>query len=78
MHGPSPAAFDSADSVPASYLDQRKVDRAVAQVARQVIARLARLDFAKAEYLLVELGGFFEILYFQCQMHDAVHAASFK
>src|SRR6185436_13606128 len=59
-------------------LDQREVDRAVAQVARQVIARLARLDFAEAEYLLVELGGFFEILHFQCQMHDAVHAASFR
>ena len=78
MHGPSPAAFDSADWVPSSYLISVKSMRAVGQVARQVIARLARFDFTETEDLLIELGGLLEIFDFQREMDDAVHVNTLR
>src|ERR1044071_6321521 len=41
-----------------------EVERTIGEMARQVIARLARLDFTKSEHRLIELGGFLQILDF--------------
>jgi hypothetical protein len=55
---------------------QREIEHSVCEMTRDVVARLARLDFPEAEYLLVELGGLLEIFDLQRQMHDAVHGFS--
>ena len=57
-------------------LNQREVNRTVGQMAREMIARLARFHFAKAEHLLIKFGGFFEVFNFKGEMHDTVHGCS--
>ena len=56
-------------------LDEREIDRAVGEVPGKVVARLARLDFAETEDLLIELGSLLQVVDFQCEMDDAVHVS---
>src|SRR5688572_14653339 len=57
-------------------LDERDVERAVAQVARGVVAHLRGVHLLEAEHLPVELGGALEVLDLEREVHDAVHGVS--
>ena len=59
-------------------LDDGKVDRAVGEVARSVVANLFGLRFLESEDFLVELRGALEVVDFERDMHDAVHGLSIK
>src|SRR5205085_2742891 len=59
-------------------LDQREIDRAIAQVPRRVVAHAVGAHLAEAEYLAVELGGALEVIDLKRQMHDAAHHVSFS
>src|SRR5688572_14505942 len=57
-------------------LDQRNIERAVAQMTRSVVAHLGGVHFLEAEHLAVELGGALQVLDLQRQMHDSIHGFS--
>src|SRR5688572_20042557 len=57
-------------------LDQRDVERAVAQMARGMVAHLRGVHLLEAEHLAIELGGALQVVDLQREMHDSIHGFS--